>query len=347
MFTDIEITGYRGISHCEITGLRQINLFFGKNNCGKSSVLESVFLLAGPSNPLLPIMMNSSRGISEFTPRAFALEFHRPNPHNEIHISGKGDAPRTLKIEMIKVNDNDIDLTATDKIETSQIAKAYGFATTFTCGDSRTKFKSQILVDMEDTTRARRTTDERYQEKLIARFVSSRTPSNLEPEDYKIIVENKDEKTIIDILRIIDPRVIDIQLVGNDFLVDIGSDRRLPVNVMGDGFFKIFNILLSIYYCSNGILIIDEIDNGFHFSVMKKLWEAIYRACEKLNVQLFTSTHSYDLIKAFSEAFAEDDQTAAAAAAYKLIRMDDDEIKSIRYDLQQLKYSLEQDIEMR
>lgn len=345
MFTDIDISGYRGIRHCKLSGLKRINLFFGKNNCGKSSVLEAVFLLSGPDNPFLPIMMNNTRGISEFTPRSFALEFHRPNPHNEILISSGGSGEkRTLKIVMIKVEDSDIDLTEASKSDSSRLPKAYGFASTFTVGDSSVEYHSQILVDTEDSTKAKMSGDSRYDERLTGRFVSARMPSKLEPSDYRIVVENKAEKMIVDILRIIEPRVVDIQIVGEDFLVDIGEDRRFPVNIMGDGFVKIFNIILSIYYCSGGVLIIDEIDNGFHYSVMQKLWEAIYSACERLDVQLFTSTHSYDLIKAFAGAFADEDRSVAA---YKLIRTADDEIKSLRYDVAQLEYSLEQDIEMR
>lgn len=50
MFTKIEIERFRGIRHASIEGFKQINLFFGKNNCGKSSLLESLFLASGLSN---------------------------------------------------------------------------------------------------------------------------------------------------------------------------------------------------------------------------------------------------------------------------------------------------------
>ncbi|MDE6854169.1 MAG: ATP-binding protein, partial [Muribaculaceae bacterium] len=312
--------------------------------CGKASVLASVFLMSGPGNSFMTIMMNNVRGFSEFTPRAVALEFYRPDPHNEILISSGGSDQRTLKIEMIKVEDSRIDLVEASKSDSSRMPKSYGFASSFTDGDNSVVYKSQILVDAEDTTKARMSEDDRYEERLTARFVSSRTPSKLDLTDYKIVVENKEEKAIVDILRIIEPRVVDVQLVGEEFLVDIGEDRRFPVNIMGDGFVKIFNVILSIYYCSGGILIIDEIDNGFHYSVMQKLWKAIYSACERLNVQLFASTHSYDMIKAFAGVFADD---AHSVAACKLIRTADDEIKTLCYDVAQLGYSLEQDIEMR
>lgn len=62
MFSKIEIERFRGIKYAFIEGFKQINLFFGKNNCGKSSLLESFFLASGLSNPLLPIHVNIVRG---------------------------------------------------------------------------------------------------------------------------------------------------------------------------------------------------------------------------------------------------------------------------------------------
>lgn len=53
-FNEIDISSFRGIRQAHIEGLRLVNLFFGKNNCGKSSVLDAVFLISGLSNPKLP-----------------------------------------------------------------------------------------------------------------------------------------------------------------------------------------------------------------------------------------------------------------------------------------------------
>ncbi len=42
-YTSLEITGFRAFEHLELKNLALINLFFGPNNAGKSSILESVF----------------------------------------------------------------------------------------------------------------------------------------------------------------------------------------------------------------------------------------------------------------------------------------------------------------
>lgn len=47
MFEELSIKNFRGIRQAEIKGFSQVNLLLGKNNCGKSSVLEALFLISG------------------------------------------------------------------------------------------------------------------------------------------------------------------------------------------------------------------------------------------------------------------------------------------------------------
>lgn len=76
MFKSIEIERFRGIKHSRIDGLGQVNLFFGKNNCGKSSLLDAIFLISGLSNPKLPININLLRSYQRFEPSDMALDFY-------------------------------------------------------------------------------------------------------------------------------------------------------------------------------------------------------------------------------------------------------------------------------
>lgn len=346
MFENLKIEGYRGIAKTELSQFGRINLFFGKNNCGKSSILEALFLLTGPSNPTLPLLMNQIRGISKHTPQTMALEFHQPAIHNNILIQSEGNEARELTIQLVKRENSNVNLKDIVPGETSSVTYSYGFSTIFRNRHSNKSFKSEVLINPENDTQAFQNIASDYKENIIARFISSRLSFNIDSSDYGQIIQNKEEEKIFDLMRIIEPRLIDIQLVGNEFLVNLGGETRLPINVMGDGFLKIFNLILDIHYSKNGILIVDELDNGIHYSVMPLLWKAIDEACTRLNVQLFASTHSLDLIKGLVSAF-EDENNMHDIAAYKLIRRPDDEIASVRYSIGELSYSVNQNIEMR
>ncbi len=51
MINQISISNFRGIKEAEIEGLGQVNLFIGKNNSGKSSILEALCLAKLPFKP--------------------------------------------------------------------------------------------------------------------------------------------------------------------------------------------------------------------------------------------------------------------------------------------------------
>ena len=76
MFEKVIIERFRGIRYACIEDFKQINLFFGKNNCGKSSLLESLFLASGLSNPLLPVHINIMRGYNKAQLNDLKLEFY-------------------------------------------------------------------------------------------------------------------------------------------------------------------------------------------------------------------------------------------------------------------------------
>jgi predicted ATPase len=53
---------------------------------------------------------------------------------------------------------------------------------------------------------------------------------------------------------------------------------------------------IAITHCKGGILLVDEIDTGLHYTVMAEMWKLIYNAAKELDVQVFATTHSYDCV---------------------------------------------------
>ena len=51
MFKNLRIRNFRAFGDLEIPCLGRVNLVTGKNNSGKTSLLEALFLLCGAGNP--------------------------------------------------------------------------------------------------------------------------------------------------------------------------------------------------------------------------------------------------------------------------------------------------------
>ena len=62
MLKRLQIRNFRGFNALEINQLSGINLIAGKNNSGKTSLLEAIFLLAGGGNAQMAVNTNVTRG---------------------------------------------------------------------------------------------------------------------------------------------------------------------------------------------------------------------------------------------------------------------------------------------
>ncbi len=349
MFNTLQIKNLRGIKSAEINGFKQINLIFGKNNCGKSTVLEALFLVTGQSNPVLPITVNSMRNYGKFSEDDLNIEFYDLNPENRICISAQGSENRWLEISIIRSNSRTIDLDSLAIGTSDNATKTYGYKQIYSIGESGNRYSSELILKEGSPEKGKVSIDKRYKEKIFSQYIpSSSSHGSLEVE-FGRIVANKEEKYILSALRDIAPSIKDIQLVGDEILVDIGSAQRLPINMMGDGLRKLLLIILAIYRCRNGVLLIDEIDNGFHFSTMKVLWKVILTVAEKNNVQLFASTHNIDSLKGLCNILSEGEYECyrEAVGAYKLIKNKDGIVTSLSYDYPSFQYSIDQELEMR
>jgi hypothetical protein len=62
-----------------------------------------------------------------------------------------------------------------------------------------------------------------------------------------------------------------------------------------------YHFLPGTFFAWHFFLLIDEIENGLHYSVLKKVWKAIAQYARKSNSQIVTTTHSWESIEAARE----------------------------------------------
>jgi AAA15 family ATPase/GTPase len=53
MLNRIKIENFKGIKYCEISDLGKVNVFVGRNDSGKSSILDALCLIRSAFNPRL------------------------------------------------------------------------------------------------------------------------------------------------------------------------------------------------------------------------------------------------------------------------------------------------------
>lgn len=348
MFHNIEINRLRGIKHSKIEGLKQINLFFGKNNCGKSSLLDAIFLISGISNPKLPLNVNIIRNYRRLEPSDMKLDFYSLDMSSPIVIKAENDETRELQISVVESSSSKVNLLGEDNnVASTDLDNKYGLVLKYKVDEHA--YESSIIMShsSNNSLEQRIKMPAHYKEKLTCRYLNPKYDFTTSIDGLVDVIKNKDEVFIVNALRLIEPNIKDFVLSQNDVLVDIGLDKRISINMMGDGARKILSILTSIYECKNGIVLIDELSNGFHYSVMKGVWRAIISVAKKNNVQIFATTHDLDSIKGLRDAAKSGEEYDDSIVCFKLQRTADYELKSYTYSLDSVDYSLTQEIEIR
>ena len=121
-------------------------------------------------------------------------------------------------------------------------------------------------------------------------------------------------------------------------------DFPIPMKSLGEGINRMFGLVLALVSASNGLLMVDEIETGFHYSVQAKMWSLVFKVARQLNVQVFATTHSKDCIDAFEEAAREDDQAEGV-----LIRLQEraGKVSAVSFDEHRLEIATREHIEVR
>jgi hypothetical protein len=373
MYKSLRIRNFRGFHELVLDDLAQINLFVGKNNSGKTALLEALLLLQGVSPreviASLRLVERQQRWIErpgterirswlsvEEVGEEIPLLFHQMDLDKTIEITGQTprSVKRSLRITVLK------EWSKEELKETlARLPRFVGdpedfwgqpidriFLFDYQEGDQN--YKSLIIISKERSIAV-----EGGPSPLDVAYRGARilflTPKII--GDYGNLEKAGEAGVVLQLLRFIEPRI--------ERLVTIYDDRRnepmlygalrdlqyrVPLYVMGDGMIRLVDLAIRLGNARNGILLIDEFENGLHWSILPTVWEALGETARRLNVQVFATTHSYECIKSAHEAFSKRD-----SYDFRLYRLEEVEgnIQAVAYDREALGIALEARLEVR
>lgn len=261
MLDHIHIQNYRLFKDLKIDKLGQVNLIAGKNNTGKTALLEALRILASKIEPSVLANILHNRGTFEKNRNIENLQTLFPNFFIDKSIR--------INSYNLKLNKNDllIEVVISDK-------------------ETRSKRYNIPLINIEEYKNPR-------EGLVLISFTGDFEYSGW--ENFTI----EEEDNIIEILKLIEPKVVDFRIIDSNkpVLRLEGLQQRQPINSLGDGVNRIFTIAFSLVKAKNKILLIDEFEVGLHYSIQKQLWEIIFKYAKEWNIQVFATTHSQDTIE--------------------------------------------------
>ena len=340
-FPQLRIQGFRGFDDLSASGLGRVTLITGKNNTGKSSILEALRLYAHKG--ALPVIFDildsreelideeqvnehSSSSDKVFQVSTLFHDFPRlMDKAAPIVIStGSNASPEELSIRFgWFVEEEDLEgFTRLVPIQASLLSEDYEFVAALSVETKESRMTHRV-ERLSRRSYLRGSIDRRFRDvmSISCSFVSPYSGQQTDTVAYlwDKIALTPNEEEIVKALRIVEPRISGVSVIGSE---GRSSKRRaivrtenllhpLPLRSFGDGVNRLFALALSLIDARDGILLIDEFENGIHYTVMPDVWGMIFRLAKELNVQVFATTYSSDTVKFFKEVAAESPEDAA------------------------------------
>ena len=354
---NLNIENFRGIHKLTIKDMRRLVLLSGNNNVGKSSVLEAVFLMMDHLSPESFSRMNGFRGLSTPTNGVNLWEplFYQMDPNNTIMIQAdRGEDTLTLSYKKdenyIPAMNGGVPKDVAGSFQSSA-KRDYTLKFDFRIEGSVDYSEIGHYTTSENGT-LREIANDNGDKQLMQLTYASFVNNNFVRTDRAILDRmgkaeiNGEKQKIIGFLQRIDPSISDVvtlSINGISQLYIKTHNKLLPIQFSGDGINKLLYIVLSIMDAKNGILLIDEIDTGFHYSMYKDLWRIVSDVSRDYNCQVIATTHSYENIIGAVEGVEDHPEEFS----FYRLGYDKDELKSFRSSYDLLKSALRSDMEVR
>lgn len=356
MLKSVSISGFKCFDRLAIDNLAQVNLIAGENNVGKSALLEAIFLLISGANVGNVLKINAFRGMTEIRggeldhlrEQVWSHLFSEFEGHRRIQLVAEddsGELKTTYDVHSTRQPVRKVDATGSGETRPNGgFRRGDALRVVFTPAKGK-KSEAHLLLSPEGIS------VEPLEPEVPLRgvFVSSRhRESASDVERFGRLQLSHERFELIEALRIVEPRLTDVTTIvsGGVPMIygDIGLGRKLPLSLMGEGVSRLCATVLAIADSRDGCALIDEIENGLHYSVFRRVWEVLARACRTFNVQLFATTHSRECAAAAHEVFSE---TLDYNFAYRRLDRVGGQIKVKTFDRETFETALQCNLETR
>jgi len=309
MLSSIKCKNFKLFEDYEINGFKRINIFVGETNSGKTALLEAIFsLLANLSQDNFLALL---RGYPISVPLNKEV-WNLVITGEQTVISGSWNGQEVkLEIrpliaptkELLTLLPPSADLKSGIKIE-----RVYpsGKETLVLCFDTRflDDFR-QNFPKIPPITPLVSVYKSEGEKNFYVPLFFHRSDVKMSLEAIRRLVGEiikRDLKTdLLELVRSFEPKVEDVNNIPfADFetpAVKIRGRGYLPLNSMGDGFYRAFCFGCLILVHRDGVVLIDEVENGIYHAFQGKVWKWLEKSSRRFNVQLFVTTHSNEFIE--------------------------------------------------
>ena len=349
----LRIAGFRAFQDLAIPQLGSVNLIVGKNGVGKTCLLEALLIYMNQAAPQVIWQILESRDAGERSPEMeYALEALR-------HLFRGRERLQKSHVMSLSVG------------EAGEASRFVRFSLAWPLSQLTSKLRNFPGVKKE---RGPGILVETGSGTIIAEsvnwFVEPLGPLQQSNQRCVFVPANgmdaaeitrlwdrvaltEAEEDVLSSLRLIQPEISKVNLIvpqqqgekQNRIPVArlMDEPEPVPLRSLGEGMVRLMGIALALANARNGMLLLDEIESGLHYTVQPEMWKLIFATAKRLNIQVFAATHSWDSITAFQQAV----QTYPTEGLLVRLERKNGNITSTVFDERKLTIATRDDIEVR
>ncbi|MEM8638143.1 MAG: AAA family ATPase [Cyanobacteria bacterium P01_G01_bin.54] len=332
MLNSLHISGFRTFKDLKVNRLGKVNLIVGRNNVGKTSLLEAVHLYTSPNvlEPILCLLERRQEYAFEKDENIVSLRslFHQRDERLVNIKMGETDQMTwmTMSRKWRLIEGVGGERSHQTQRESDDQPEGLGSIEVLAIEYEDAGIKLSVPMYGEQLNEVRHTFKNQTMRSLFL-------PSNgfydnsIEPSvlwDQVVLTDNED--TVLDALRVIEPNLERIVMVQGRrsqrlAMAKLSKRKPMPLRSLGDGMNRLFELAVGLVSTGkDGTFLVDEIDSGLHFRTLSDVWRLVFSAAKRLDIQVFATTHSWDCIEAFQKASTEHPE---AGLLVRLERVDD------------------------
>jgi ABC-type branched-subunit amino acid transport system ATPase component len=373
MLDSLQITGFRTFEEYGVEGLGRINLFVGRNNSGKTTILEAAEMLLATDSPGAVVGCATRRG-----EMYVQKEQDRPGRYVDVsHLFHGHSVGIGAKFQITGVEGNTL-LSLKCQVDATggggDVQRSFAFDVDKPPYSDERSLEPVLSLSVQGT----------YEEQPCAlpmamfgavsfdalrrlgprpgvagravSFVRTEALDAVELQEFwDTIALTEEETNVIESLRILEPKIDRIAFLstrpyrygsssGGVYVRLAGIDKRIPLGSLGDGIRHLLTLSLAVSRAPHGFVMVDEIDTGLHHSVMSDMWRILIATAERLDVQVFATTHSLDCVRSLAWlAYSEPE----LCKSVRMHRVDSERSKSVVYSPAEISVAAEQHVELR
>ena len=320
MYKTFRVKNFRCFKDLQINDLGRVNLIAGKNNTGKTALMESMYLHTRPQEPEVLLHIQQARDLDTpeiDLPSYWSHFFNAFDSQQDIEIDGANDkfCHNLTVFEAKQVPDY-------EHIFRQYAGHLLSYGTPRKEAIKQAESLEAAIIIQYKPDQGSQQFAKLYSDETILDSVDLGIQSNFIPvqgrpdkgtavEQFSNLVREVRLSKLVETLNALEPRLIDLRLLkeyGEEMLWGQVSSSYIPLKLMGEGMNRVCHFIVTLMSYPNGYVFIDEIENGIHYSVQKDVWKAIGKVARDLEVQVFATTHSLEMIRAAYEAFSEENK---------------------------------------